>query len=130
MEEQVKMNGFTTKAEPGSMPEITEERQFLNGRGAAQVEPSAAEGTSALSEGVLDDTGTDGVASIPQSEADGRPPLEIAGSDGDGGGPASFVGTMVGPPSPLTGCYLLIILGEPHSEEHKDNILQHLLKGN
>jgi len=36
---------------------------------------------------------------------------------------------IVGPPSPLTGCYLLIVLGEPHSEEHKDNILQHLLKG-
>lgn len=34
------------------------------------------------------------------------------------------------PPSPLTGCYILIILGEPHSEEHKDIILQRLLKGN
>lgn len=34
------------------------------------------------------------------------------------------------PPSPLTGCYLLIILGEPHSREHKDIILQRLLKGN
>lgn len=34
------------------------------------------------------------------------------------------------PPSPLTGCYLLIILGEPHSQEHKDIILQRLLKGN
>lgn len=34
------------------------------------------------------------------------------------------------PPSPLTGCYILIILGEPHSDEHKDIILQRLLKGN
>lgn len=34
------------------------------------------------------------------------------------------------PPSPLTGCYILIILGEPHSQEHKDIILQRLLKGN
>lgn len=34
------------------------------------------------------------------------------------------------PPSPLTGCYLLIILGEPHSQDHKDIILQGLLKGN
>lgn len=33
------------------------------------------------------------------------------------------------PPSPLTGCYILIILGEPHSDEHKDIILQRLLKG-
>lgn len=32
--------------------------------------------------------------------------------------------------SPLTGCYLLIILGEPHSQQHKDIILQRLLKGN
>lgn len=34
------------------------------------------------------------------------------------------------PPSPLTGCYLLIIVGEPHSQEHKDVILQRLVKGN
>lgn len=40
-------------------------------------------------------------------------------------GPATYE-----PPSPLTGCYLLIILGEPHSREHKDIILQRLLKGN
>lgn len=38
--------------------------------------------------------------------------------------------TTYEPPSPLTGCYLLIILGEPHSPEHKDIILQRLLKGN
>lgn len=38
--------------------------------------------------------------------------------------------TTYEPPSPLTGCYLLIILGEPHSREHKDIILQRLLKGN
>lgn len=75
-----------------------------------------------------DDAGTDaGISSVPPSEAGGRPPLDTACSDG--GGPSSLVGGMVGPPSPLTGCYLLIILGEPHSEEHKDNILQHLLKG-
>lgn len=35
----------------------------------------------------------------------------------------------VGPPSPLTGCYLLIIIGEPHSNEHKDIIIQRILKG-
>lgn len=38
--------------------------------------------------------------------------------------------SSIGPPSPLTGCYMLIILGEPHSSEHKDIILQRLLKGN
>lgn len=38
--------------------------------------------------------------------------------------------TTYEPPSPLTGCYLLIILGEPHSLEHKDIILQRLIKGN
>uniref|UniRef100_A0A182QUP5 Uncharacterized protein n=1 Tax=Anopheles farauti TaxID=69004 RepID=A0A182QUP5_9DIPT len=45
-----------------------------------------------------------------------------AGSDG----PPSLIG--VGPPSPLTGCYLLIIIGEPHSQDHKDIILQRLIK--
>lgn len=33
------------------------------------------------------------------------------------------------PPSPLTGCYLLIVIGEPHSQEHKDIILQRVAKG-
>ncbi|CAH0553673.1 unnamed protein product [Brassicogethes aeneus] len=32
------------------------------------------------------------------------------------------------PPSPLTGCYLLIVVGEPHSAEHKDIILQRVAK--
>ncbi|XP_059479551.1 microtubule-associated protein futsch [Neocloeon triangulifer] len=32
-------------------------------------------------------------------------------------------------PSPLSGGYLLIILGEPHCDEHKDIILQRLAKG-
>lgn len=41
--------------------------------------------------------------------------------------PSSLIG--MGPPSPLTGCYLLIVLGEPHSQEHKDIILQRLIKG-
>lgn len=43
-------------------------------------------------------------------------------------GPASL-NLAVGPPSPLTGCYLLIVIGEPYSHEHKDIILQKLLKG-
>lgn len=43
-------------------------------------------------------------------------------------GPPSL-NLAVGPPSPLTGCYLLIVIGEPYSLEHKDIILQKLLKG-
>lgn len=43
-------------------------------------------------------------------------------------GPASL-NLAVGPPSPLTGCYLLIVIGEPYSQEHKDIIIQKLLKG-
>jgi hypothetical protein len=42
-------------------------------------------------------------------------------------GPTSLIGA--GPPSPLTGCYLLIVIGEPHSPDHKDMILQRLIKG-
>lgn len=34
-----------------------------------------------------------------------------------------------GPPSPLTGCYLLIIIGEPHSEEARRVILEQLRQG-
>lgn len=34
-----------------------------------------------------------------------------------------------GPPSPLTGCYLLIIIGEPHSEEAKRVIVEQLKQG-
>lgn len=33
------------------------------------------------------------------------------------------------PPSPLSGCYLLIVLGEPHSPEHRDVILGRVAKG-
>jgi len=43
-------------------------------------------------------------------------------------GPPSL-NLAVGPPSPLTGCYLLIVIGEPYSQDHKDIILQKLLKG-
>lgn len=52
---------------------------------------------------------------------------ENGGHNGEMDGPSSLIGA--GPPSPLTGCYLLIILGEPHSPEHKDIIVQKLLKG-
>lgn len=56
----------------------------------------------------------------------GDPSEENGGHNGDTE-PSSLVG--MGPPSPLTGCYLLIIIGEPHSAEHKDIILQRLVKG-
>ncbi|XP_053660441.1 microtubule-associated protein futsch [Anopheles marshallii] len=64
-------------------------------------------------------------------------PIEVNGGDEQQGGsidigagsdgPPSIIG--VGPPSPLTGCYLLIVIGEPHSQDHKDIILQRLIKG-
>ncbi|XP_052868777.1 microtubule-associated protein futsch [Anopheles cruzii] len=54
--------------------------------------------------------------------------IDLGGGGGAGSdGPPSILG--VGPPSPLTGCYLLIIIGEPHSQDHKDIILQRLIKG-
>lgn len=34
-----------------------------------------------------------------------------------------------GPPSPLTGCYLLIIIGEPHSEQALHVIVEQLKQG-
>ncbi|XP_011872033.1 PREDICTED: microtubule-associated protein futsch [Vollenhovia emeryi] len=33
------------------------------------------------------------------------------------------------PPSPLSGCYLLVVLPEPHTAQHKDLILNRLAKG-
>ncbi|XP_037050121.1 microtubule-associated protein futsch [Bradysia coprophila] len=57
----------------------------------------------------------------------GGPIEENGGQNGDNTEPSSLVG--MGPPSPLTGSYLLIIIGEPHSAEHKDIILQRLVKG-
>ncbi|XP_059621104.1 microtubule-associated protein futsch [Phlebotomus argentipes] len=60
---------------------------------------------------------TNGVA-----PAEGGPGAEVAEA-----GPPSMVG--IGPPSPLTGCYLLIVIGEPYSQEHKDIIIQRLVKG-
>jgi len=33
------------------------------------------------------------------------------------------------PPSPLSGCYLLVVLPEPHTVQHKDLILNRLAKG-
>jgi hypothetical protein len=38
-------------------------------------------------------------------------------------------GAPLPPPSPLSGCYLLIVIGEPHSQEHKEIILQRIAKG-
>lgn len=53
------------------------------------------------------------------------------------GGPLEMTGSLseanvlanVGPPSPLTGCYLLIIIGEPHSEEARRVIIEQLKQG-
>lgn len=33
------------------------------------------------------------------------------------------------PPSPLSGCYLLVVLPEPHTAQHKDLIVNRLAKG-
>lgn len=35
----------------------------------------------------------------------------------------------MGESSPLSGGYLLIVLAEPHSEQHKEILLQRLAKG-
>ncbi|XP_015118626.1 microtubule-associated protein futsch [Diachasma alloeum] len=48
--------------------------------------------------------------------------------------PAAMVGTPTTgsqhpPPSPLSGCYLLVVLPEPHNAQHKDLILNRIAKG-
>lgn len=55
-----------------------------------------------------------------------NPSLGELGVSTDGPGSLNLA---VGPPSPLTGCYLLIVIGEPYTVEHKDIIVQKLLKG-
>lgn len=65
--------------------------------------------------------------SISTNPGSGRPSLDNACSEGRD--ILSYGERGMEPPSPLTGCYLLIILGEPHSDVHKNSILQHLLKG-
>jgi hypothetical protein len=72
--------------------------------------PAVVEATAAMNE--TGDVGENPSLMDIGMSSDG-PPLSLA----------------VGPPSPLTGCYLLIVIGEPYSLEHKDIILQKLLKG-
>lgn len=65
-------------------------------------------------------------ATVEGGDVGENPSLGDIGESSEG--PASL-NLAVGPPSPLTGCYLLIVIGEPYSQEHKDVILQKLLKG-
>jgi hypothetical protein len=58
-----------------------------------------------------------------------NPSLGELGILTDGGDGPLSLNLAVGPPSPLTGCYLLIVVGEPFSNEHKDIIVQRILKG-
>lgn len=55
----------------------------------------------------------------------------VAADTGGGNGSDGITRGSSGPPapSPLTGCYLLIVIGEPHSKEHADIILQRIAKG-
>jgi hypothetical protein len=75
------------------------------------VTPNMAESTPSAAEGV--DMGE-------------NPSLGELGVSTDGPGSLNLA---VGPPSPLTGCYLLIVIGEPYTVDHKDIIIQKLLKG-
>lgn len=51
--------------------------------------------------------------------------MDVTGQIGVGDG----VRMAPPPPSPVTGCYLLIVVGEPYSEEHKEIVLQRIAKG-
>ena len=39
------------------------------------------------------------------------------------------LGDLISSSSPLTGGYLLVVLAEPHSEQHKEALLKRLAKG-
>lgn len=44
-------------------------------------------------------------------------------------GPPTDKGQPPPPPSPLSGAYLLIIVGEPYSDAHKEDILRKIANG-
>ncbi|XP_058825626.1 microtubule-associated protein futsch [Topomyia yanbarensis] len=100
----------------------------LNGTGGAPGGGSGSNGVQA--DGAMNGGTMNGGAISPgggggsdAGGAGGQNAVDAGCSDG----PSSIIG--VGPPSPLTGCYLLIVIGEPHSQDHKDIILQRLVKG-
>lgn len=48
---------------------------------------------------------------------------------GGGPGEGAPAGGAPPPPSPLSGAYLLILIGEPQTDEHKEEILGKVAKG-
>ncbi|XP_055539299.1 microtubule-associated protein futsch [Wyeomyia smithii] len=98
----------------------------LNGTGGGVTPGGDGGSNGALADGTMNG-GTASPGGGGGSEAGGTGGLGAGDAGCSDGGPPSIVG--VGPPSPLTGCYLLIVIGEPHSQDHKDIILQRLIKG-
>ncbi|XP_058446970.1 microtubule-associated protein futsch [Malaya genurostris] len=96
----------------------------LNGTGGAPGGGSGSNGVHV--DGTMNGGGTISPGGGGGSDAGGAGGQNAADT-GCSDGPSSIIG--VGPPSPLTGCYLLIVIGEPHSQDHKDIILQRLVKG-
>ncbi|XP_043284955.1 microtubule-associated protein futsch isoform X2 [Venturia canescens] len=69
--------------------------------------------------------GGGGLASITPTDDNVTP---VTSSTGVAVSPASHH-QQHPPPSPLSGCYLLVVLPEPHTAQHKDLILNRLAKG-
>lgn len=100
--------------------ETAGDESAVNTNNLAESTPSAAEAAGNNNEA---NEGMEGAA-----DGDNPTSLGELGVLTDGDAPMSL-NLAVGPPSPLTGCYLLIIIGEPHANEHKDIIVQRILKG-
>lgn len=96
------------------------------------VTSNVAESAPAPADAPTNDSGecieADAAAAAAAADGDNPTSLGELGVLTDGDAPMSL-NLAVGPPSPLTGCYLLIIIGEPHANEHKDIIVQRILKG-
>lgn len=75
---------------------------------------------------MADESAVNANLAVESGDAGENPSIGDVGMSSEG--PASL-NLAVGPPSPLTGCYLLIVIGEPYSQDHKDVIFQKLLKG-
>jgi len=68
-------------------------------------------------------------ATTTNAEQNASPSTPIAGTAVPVQATAQQQSQQHPPPSPLSGCYLLVVLPEPHTAQHKDLILNRLAKG-
>ncbi|XP_011299189.1 microtubule-associated protein futsch [Fopius arisanus] len=66
------------------------------------------------------------MSTMEPPKSDGEPEKAAIPTPGVG---TPAAGSQHPPPSPLSGCYLLVVLPEPHNAQHKDLIINRIAKG-